>query len=398
MSTSCAMSTMSGSIALTEARNLDSSDYKVFEKVTPYPKKNIPLNKNSNEIEPFEVGDWGNFEPKVTSWILEGIIPQGVALMLGGEMKSLKTMFVFDIAIAVATGGKFLNKFQANGKQIVLVYSPESGKDKIYRRLHQLCWGHGLNPKDVSPSIIIITPQDINLNDSTDLKRFKRTIEEYRPNLIILDPLINLHRGLDENSAEIKPLLDNIRSLLTCENMSLLLCHHLNKSHANHSAQHGLRGHGSIGGWNDGLITISKCGEAWDSLRRVSIDHKDEEGPEPFGFCLRKVQPNPQLEAPDDLLGMRLDLTKEVPNLRRSKSNPQSLEREQRLAKILEIVPSQQFISKKELIDKSLTCCSVSKRTIERDVTNLINDNKVICQGDNLISLPREKGSEGINA
>lgn len=242
-----------------------------------------PYDPETGELRPLEMFSWSTAEVKETEWLAGGYVPRGVCLLVGAEMKVGKTWWLADLAIAMSHGQQFMGA--ETQKAQTLIFSPESHPNKFARRLQKLCWGRHLHPSEVQSAVGVIQERKLDLTDPDTLARLRYTIEKMEPDCVILDPLINLHSGqVDENSADMMPLLENIRSLQVSEHMTVIVAHHLNKAHGQHSSFHGLRGHSSIGGWTDGLVTLSKMGEAHDSQRQVRALHRDEESPDPTAF------------------------------------------------------------------------------------------------------------------
>jgi hypothetical protein len=86
------------------------------------------------------------------------------------------------------------------------------------------------------------------------------TVERYRPGLLLLDPLVRLHR-LDENSAaEVSGLLSHLRELQRTFGVSILLVHHASKRRR---SQPGLclRGSSDLHAWTDSTAILSRRDE-----------------------------------------------------------------------------------------------------------------------------------------
>ena len=225
--------------------------------------------------------------PEPTRWAVRGVLPLGACLVLGAEEKTGKTWVSFDLAICLATGGRLLGSWQPEETGKTLIYSPESGWNARKSRLWGLCWGRGLDPREVLAEIPFIKGR-VNLGEERQRDHLANTVAKLAPRMLVIDPLITAHEGIDENaSSDVQPVLNAIRDVSeACPGTAVVVAHHLGKGHVGKSAFHGLRGSSAIGAWADGRISLARVGEEPSSPRRVDIEHRDAPSPEPAGYEL----------------------------------------------------------------------------------------------------------------
>ena len=85
--------------------------------------------------------------------------------------------------------------------------------------------------------------------------RLHETIERIRPRLLVLDPLVRLHR-VDENAvADIAPILAFLRHLQRRFATAVVLVHHARKSGATRPGQ-ALRGSSELHAWGDSNLFV----------------------------------------------------------------------------------------------------------------------------------------------
>ena len=237
-------------------------------------------------VRSYSVISFEDREPKPGQWLIPGWLPLGECVMVAGEMKTSKTWLVFLMALCVAHGKRLLGKYKPWSTGPVLIYSPESSWESKRRRMYGLCWGHEF-PHKALANIKFVDGQ-VNLGNSTSLARLKATVDEVKPLLLVLDPLINCAAGVDENKAgEMQALLNSLRDLsLDNPNMTTLLVHHLGKDTKGKSNFHALRGSSALGGWADGLLSVSKLENKADSIRKLSAEFRDAPSPAPLYYAL----------------------------------------------------------------------------------------------------------------
>jgi len=243
--------------------------------------------------------EWGDTLPEPTQWLIEDLIPESSCLVLGAEQKTGKTWITLEIALALALGRSVLGRWHAARKGRTLFYSPEGSggadisRDSFYRRLWRMCWGAGLgrdgDPTDIGeiPDLIRRYPGRLDVLDDDSLSDLAATIHAWKPDLLILDPLISCYRGVSENdNSEVQDALDRIRDLRPLNpGMSIVVAHHHNKAAADQkNPWNSLRGASAVAGWTDGLITLKNPDGGPDDPRRMDAWFRDERSPEPIGF------------------------------------------------------------------------------------------------------------------
>jgi hypothetical protein len=112
-----------------------------------------------------------------------------------------------------------------------------------------------------SLAVEVITAPSLRLDTPTDRERLSNTVQARRPILLILDPMIRLHR-VDENDAtQIAGLLSYLRQLQRQFQLAVVLVHHARKdSHGSRPGQ-ALRGSSELHGWGDSNLYLRRKGD-----------------------------------------------------------------------------------------------------------------------------------------
>ncbi len=123
----------------------------------------------------------GRLELPPPRWAVAGIVPEG-ASMLAGRPKLGKSWLALNLAVAVASGGQFLDVPVEQGP--VLYLALEDGQRRIQGRLHRL-----LDPCGAAwPSHLHFT-WTFPVLDADGLKLLAAEIKHVRPRLLIVDTL-----------------------------------------------------------------------------------------------------------------------------------------------------------------------------------------------------------------
>ena len=76
----------------------------------------------------------------MTRWLVDGLVPQGCAVLLLGEQHSGKAWLTEQLALSVASGSSFLDVFQVQRQPVILI-DEDSGTASFKRRLYRLARG-----------------------------------------------------------------------------------------------------------------------------------------------------------------------------------------------------------------------------------------------------------------
>ena len=102
-------------------------------------------------------------------------------------------------------------------------------------------------------------------------------LERLQPRLLLLDPLVRLHR-LDENSAaEISQLLGFLRDLQRAHNSAIVLVHHASKKHRAQPGQ-ALRGSSDLHAFGDSNAYLARQAERLI----LTCEHRAARAPDPI--------------------------------------------------------------------------------------------------------------------
>lgn len=192
-------------------------------------------------------------------WLVEGLWSDQAVGILGGEPKCCKSFLALDVAVSVASGTPCLRQFPVARHGKVLLFPAEDSLAVVRQRLEGIATSAKV-PFQSLP-VEVITAPSLRLDTPADRARLTHTVQELRPILLILDPLIRLHR-VDENDAtQIAALLSFLRQLQRQFQLAILLVHHARKdSHASRPGQ-ALRGSSELHGWGDSNLYLRRKGQ-----------------------------------------------------------------------------------------------------------------------------------------
>ena len=194
-----------------------------------------------------------------TKWLVQELWSDQAVGILGGEPKCCKSFLALDVAVSVASGAPCLRQFPVRRSGPVLLFPAEDSLAVVRQRLEGIAAAAQV-PFDSLP-VEVITAPTLRLDAPTDRTRLRETVQQLRPRLLILDPLIRLHR-VDENDAtQIAGLLSYLRELQRQFALAVMLVHHARKDSQGSRPGQALRGSSELHGWGDSNLYMRRKGE-----------------------------------------------------------------------------------------------------------------------------------------
>jgi hypothetical protein len=230
---------------------------------------------NDSMLPVVKVGDLDD-QVDTEPWLIEGLWGRDAIGLVGGPPKSTKSWFGLDMALSVASGTAALGHFPTRDRAAALVYLAEDALPQVRARVEALCRHRRLDIHALD--LHVITAPVLRLDLKTDQLRLAHTIAAIKPRLMVLDPLVRMHR-LDENSAaEISGLLGYIRELQRRFHVAIVLVHHASKKQRSQPGQ-ALRGSSDLHAIGDSNAYLTRDKDANIIL---TIEHRAAPCPEPM--------------------------------------------------------------------------------------------------------------------
>lgn len=162
-------------------------------------------------------------------WI-HPILPKSGKMIFGGFSKTGKSHIMLSLARALVSGENALEcpTFRVAEPCKVLLFEQELGEEGLQLRARRTLSGANIQ-RDVH---YISRNPDISFSNEKGYEIIGNEIAEFRPNVVIFDPIGKMYHG-DENSAQEVALLwqkmDRLLRLGSRERLSIILSHHYGK-------------------------------------------------------------------------------------------------------------------------------------------------------------------------
>lgn len=189
------------------------------------------------------------------AWLVRSLWSRRAVGIISGHPKVGKTWLSLDLALSVASKTPCLGTFPVDDPGPALVFLAEDALPRIRERLVSLCALRGL-ALDAVP-LHVITAAQLRLDVEDDRDRLAATVARLRPRLLVLDPLVRLHGGDENDVRYVSALLGFLRRLAREHDLAIALVHHMSKKIRRHLGQ-ALRGSSDLWAWSDSAAYLTR--------------------------------------------------------------------------------------------------------------------------------------------
>jgi len=242
----------------------------------------IPMNSEVPVVDPFPVVRIAHIaaDRSKPAWLIASLWGEQAVGFVGGTPKSNKTWLALELAVAVASGTPCLGRFAVTDPGHVLLYAAEDNASAIKRRVAAITCARRIDLDRLA--VGLITEPALQLDLPGHQHRLAATLEKLKPRMLVLDPLVRLHRG-DENSAsDTSSLLAFLRGLQREHGVAIVVVHHTRKSGSTGQPGQALRSSGDLHAWSDSsLYLLHRSGRL-----ELHAEHRNHPTPDPLAVEL----------------------------------------------------------------------------------------------------------------
>lgn len=232
--------------------------------------------------EPLSIMRVADIEPRdpAKDWLVQQLWGRAAVGFVAGAPKSCKSWLALDLAVSVASGTACLGHFEVDDVGPALVYLAEDHLASVRQRVEALCDHRGLDLDRLD--LHVIAAPSLRLDLPADLERLDWALSQLQPRLLVLDPLVRLHRCDENSSAEISGLLGALRELNRRYDVAIVVVHHMSKKARAHLGQ-ALRGSSDLHAWTDSACYLVHRGKG---DLQLTVEHRAGPAPEPMRLRL----------------------------------------------------------------------------------------------------------------
>jgi hypothetical protein len=175
-------------------------------------------------------------------WVIPRLLMRGAVTIIAGHGGAGKSVFSLFIALMGVLGQKFADYAAPAEPLNVLIVNAEDSIDEMDLRLEAALTAFEGNPADLrklaSPRLhtvkcgnyYIVAREGDRIVETKFCQALIRYIEEHNIGLLIFDPAISAHSGLNENRSEMQALIEKFRFIADVCDIPVALVHHYRKS------------------------------------------------------------------------------------------------------------------------------------------------------------------------
>ena len=202
-------------------------------------------------------------------WITRGYLLRGAVSVISGASSVSKSTLAVGYAVSLALH-RPLNRFLPLMPCRVLTYNVEDDAAEQRRRFSAVLRQFDATPSDLAGKVMRVGPNDVGTLIARDpdtrvlvltaaMVELQRLIVEFKPHVLILDPLVELHTEEENDNTALRSIMAQFRTLATQHEMAVAIVHHARKgaSQAAPGDTDTLRGASSIVGAARIVVTVA---------------------------------------------------------------------------------------------------------------------------------------------
>lgn len=210
----------------------------------------------TDRFSPITLQELHDLKVPALEWAVDGLLPLGSATLLFAREKAGKGLLSLDCLASIAADETFLDRAVKTGP---VIYAAAEDSDRLVRHriLHRV--GDRLDLQFYVLRLNGSTPDRLDLEVGESMAKLDQMIEDIKPVAVVIDTLREIHRGREDTSDDMAPLLRATRQLAHKHNTALLMNHHGSKAG-------GFRGSTAIAAAFDQVIEFVRDDSADDSI------------------------------------------------------------------------------------------------------------------------------------
>jgi hypothetical protein len=216
-----------------------------------------------------DAGAWDEETLERRPWVVPGYAMRGAVTVVAGMGSAGKSTLMVGWSVACAIG-EAISRFVPPGPLKVLTYNVEDDAAEQRRRLSAALRPFGRIPRDIAGRIIRCGPAGVGTLIERDLngqitltaawQGLDALIGLHEPDLVILDPLVELHTAEENDNTALRLVIAHIRELAQRRRCAIILVHHTRKG-ATAGDMDAIRGAGSLVGAARAAFTVTPMSE-----------------------------------------------------------------------------------------------------------------------------------------
>ena len=230
-------------------------------------KKELPTGAEEIVAQPYRLRDTAAMPARV--WIVDHLLLRGTVTVLTAPGGSGKTTFTMGLAISIATGKPILDMtVRFPGK--VWIWNLEDDNDELTRSVKAACQHHGINEKDLEPTLFLNSALDgSSLCTATEgrdgmtllqpvFEEISCALKNNGIRVLIIDPFVSSHAVEENSNTKIDKIVKAWARVAREADCAVIIVHHTSKSGAGEVSSASARGASALTSAARGVLVINK--------------------------------------------------------------------------------------------------------------------------------------------
>lgn len=156
------------------------------------------------------------------NWLVDGLFPREGVGIIAGHAKIGKSWLTLDLAITIANGGAWLNKFLVEPGHVLYV-DEESTRDMLGFRYRKL-----LNQKGLADAKIqFLIKEGFHFSSQSKIDELRQIMDLLHPKLVVFDSLNRVHQAEENSASEMREVFRAVTKLSKDYGCFILFTDHL---------------------------------------------------------------------------------------------------------------------------------------------------------------------------
>ena len=218
-----------------------------------------------------DAGPWQETDIPSRPWIAPGYALRGAVTIVTGPPSAMKSSLMLAWSCAVALGCEH-GDFRPRAAGKVVVYDVEDDRDEQRRRLSVALRQFRAGPDDIRGKVITTGPVGVGtllevdtemgfVSETPAMLALRALLEEHTPDMLIVDPLAELHTAPENDNTALRSVIACFRALATEFNIAVIVLHHTRKGGAVPGDPDTARGASSLVGAARVVLTLCPMSE-----------------------------------------------------------------------------------------------------------------------------------------
>ncbi len=207
-----------------------------------------------------------------------GLLYESTKMIVYGRYKSLKSMLALDLAFSMVTGQDWLG-FKTDNEGSSVLYLQLEISYPLFRSRLSKTWSWRKQYSEILQPLNFWTHHFIKLDQSDGIRLLDYYLEQYHPDILILDPLYKVVSGNMLTVLDMQKVVDALDTMISKHNVSVILISHTRKGVMDMGewGSDDLIGSFVLSAWADTVLKVERRGGDRLALKFDVVRHAEEE-------------------------------------------------------------------------------------------------------------------------